>query len=167
MKKLLLISIVLSLVCVVKAQTTYSVAAPTLEEKYNMTKILLNNNVLSLITVAKSDGITAEALGKKSGKIFAAVWDENGGFEPYVNFLLYAWACSADNVQIIEQSNEKLVVMISSMYEPVEVEGELFGTTVEDYTTFYNAMLNEIAVHYDKSFEMTWGAEGYRIVISK
>ena len=167
MKKLFILSIVLFLVCAAKAQTEYSVPAPTLEEKFNMTKMLLNNNILSLITVAKSDGMTAAELGKKVGTIFASVWDENGGFEPYVNFLLYAWACSTDDAQIIEQSNEKLVLTISSMYQPLEDQGALFGSSVEDLTAYYNAMLNEIAVHYDRSFEMTWGEDGYRIVITK
>jgi hypothetical protein len=37
---------------------------------------------------------------------------------------------------------------------------------VEDFTAYFNAMLNEIAVHYGQSQEMTRGEEGYRIVIT-
>ena len=167
MKKLFLLSIVLSLVCATYAQTGFSVPTPTLEEKNNMNKMLLNNNILSLITAAKSDGTTATELGKKIGAMFASVWDENGGFEPYVNFLLNAWACSTDDPQIIEQTNEKLVLTISSMYQPLEDQGILFGSSIEDFTAYYNAMLNEIAAHYGRSLEMTWEEEGYRIVITK
>ncbi len=166
MKKIFLISIVLSLGCAINAQSTFSVPTPTLEKKYNMTKMLYNNNVLALITVAKNEGMTAEELGKKSGALAIPFWDENGGFEPYVNFLLYAWACSAEDVQIIEQSDEKLVVTVSSMYRAIEDQGVLLGSSVEDYIAFMNAMLNEIATHFDRSFEMTRGEEGYRIVIT-
>ena len=127
----------------------------------------MNNSILALITVAKNEGMTAEELGKKSGAVFIPAWDENGGFEQFVNFVLFSWACTADDVQIIEQSNEKLVVMISSMYQPIEDQGVLFGSSVEDYTAFFNAMMSEIAVHYDRSFEMTWGEGGYRIVITQ
>ena len=167
MKKFFLVIMVLSLVYATQAQTEYSVPAPTLEEKFDMTKLLLHNNVLALITVAKNEGMTPAELGRKSGEIFASFWEENGGFEPYVNFLLYAWACSAEDVRIIEQSDEKLVVMISSMYRTVEDEGVLFGSSVEDNVAFNQAMLNEIAVHLDRSLEMTWGEEGYRIEITK
>jgi len=166
MKKLCLFTVFLLLVYVASAQTKFTMPVPTLEQKYNVTKMLYYNTILGLITAAKNDGMSAAELGKKSGAVFVPVWDENEGFEPFVNFLLNSWACSADSVQIIEQSNEKLVVMVSSMYKPLENQGVLFGSSVEDYTAFINAMLNEIAVHYGHSYEMTKGEEGYKIVIT-
>ena len=87
MRILFLISILVSFVCATHAQTEFSVPTPTMEEKYNETRRLLNNCILSLITVAKSEGMTAEELGKKSGEVFVPVWDENTGFEGYVNFI--------------------------------------------------------------------------------
>ncbi len=167
MKKICLLSIALILVCAANAQTEFTVPTPTTEQKFNWTKMVMNNSNLSFITVAKNEGITAEELGKKIGAIFVPVWDENGGFEPFVNFMLRSWACYADSVQIIEQSDEKLVVMYSSMYKPLENQGVLFGSSVEDYITYYNAMWNEIAVHYNRSIEMTRGEKGYRIVITR
>lgn len=166
MKKYALLTVVLFAVCAVNAQTDFSVPAPTMEQQYNVTKMLYYNTFLGVITAAKNDGMSAVELGKKTGAVFVPVWDENGGFEPFVSFMLNAWACTAENVQIIEQSNEKLVVMISSMYKPLEDQGVLFGSSVEDFTAFFNAMMNEIAVHYGKSFEMRWGEEGYKIVIT-
>jgi hypothetical protein len=166
MKKLYLLSILLSLVCAIHAQTDYSVPTPTMEQKFDVTKMHMYNITLAQITVAKGDGMTAAELGKKVGAMFIPAWDENGGFEPYVEFILNGWACTADDVQIIEQTNEKLVVMISSMYQPIENQGVLFGSSVEDLTAYFNAMLNEIAVHYGRSLEMTRGEEGYRIEIT-
>ena len=167
MKKLFLLSILLSVVCATHAQTEFSVPAPTLEEKNNMNKMLMHNNLLGLITVAKNEGTTAEELGKKSGTLAFPYWDENSKFEQFVNFALYAWACMAENVQIIEQSNEKLVVMFSSMYQPLEEQGVFLGTTIEDYTAFHNAAMSAVAIHLGYTFEMTWGEEGYRAVITK
>ena len=137
-----------------------------MEQKFNTTKMHMNNILLAHITVAKDDGMTAAELGKKVGAMFIPAWDENGGFEPYVNFIIYGWACTADDVQIIEQTNEKLVVTISSMYQPIEDEGVLFGSSLDDFTAYFNAMLNVIAVHYGRSLEMTRGEEGYRIEIT-
>ena len=167
MKKLCLIPIMLSFVCATNAQMEFSVPTPTLEEKYNVTKMLMNNNILGLITVAKSDGMTAEELGKKGGAVFFPYWDENSEYEQFVNFALHSWACIADDVQIIEQSNEKLVVTFSSLYHPLEEQGVLFGSSVEDFTAFFNAMMSAIAVHLGYSFEMKKGEEGYRVVFTK
>jgi len=166
MKKIYLLSIVLSIVFASHAQTTFTIPTPTMDQKLDMAKMLYNNTVLSLITVAKSEGITAEEFGKKCGAVFVPIWDANGGFEPFVKFLLNSWACSADGVQIIEQSSDKLGDMVLSMYQPLEEQGVLFGSSVEYYIAFFNAMLSEIAVHYGHSFEMTRGEEGYKIVIT-
>ncbi len=111
MKKLFLITIVLSFVCAANAQTVFSVPTPTAENRStDQTRALLYNNILALITVAKDDGITAEELGRKLGKKFP--WDENSTFEQLVNFMLFSWACMSDSVKIIEQSNEKVVITV-------------------------------------------------------
>ena len=87
-------------------------------------------------------------------------------FSVFSRIVLY-WACMADSIKIIEQSNEKIVITLSSMYQPLENQGDFFGTSVEDYTAFFNAIMSAIAVHLGFSFEMTWGEEGYRIVITR
>jgi hypothetical protein len=166
MKKLCLLAIVLFIVCATYAQTEYSVPTPTMEEKFDMTKMVMNNSFLAHIAVAKSAGMTAEEFGRRSGAIFIPVWDENGGYGPFVNFALYNWACSSNGVQIIEQSDEKLVVLVSSIYQPVEEQGFLFGSSVEDLIGYYNGVMNAISNHYGQSFEMTRGEEGYIIVIT-
>ena len=167
MRKLFLISILVSFVCATHAQTEFSVPTPTMEEKYNGTKFILNNCILTLITVAKSEGMTAEELGKKCGDVFIPAWDENTGFEEFVNFALFAWTRFSDDVQIIEQSNEKVVITFSHVYQNLEEQGVLFGSSVEDYTTFFNVMNKVVAGHFGLSYNMTWGEKGYRIEITK
>lgn len=167
MRKLFLIAILVSAVCATHAQTEFTVPTPTMEEKYNGTKFILNNCILTLITVAESEGMTAEELGKKCGDVFIPAWDENTGFEGFVNFALFAWTSFSSDVQIIEQSNEKVVITFSHMYPDLEDQGILFGSSVEDYTTFFNAMNKVVAGHFDLSYNMTWGEEGYRIAITK
>lgn len=166
MKKIFLLAILLSGVFATYAQTEYSVAAPTMEEKYNMTKMVMYNTFLTHITVAKNAGMTAEEFGRKSGAIFIPAWDENGGYDQFVNFVLYDWACSADGVEIIERSDEKLVVMVSSFFQPLEEQAVLFGSSVEDIIGYFSGVMNVIAEHYNQSFEMSYGEEGYRIVIT-
>jgi len=167
MKKICLLSIGLFLVCAVNAQTKFSVPTPTMEEKYNTTKSLMNNTMLALITVAKSEEMTVEELGKKVGALAFPYWDENSEYEQLVNFTLNFFVCSADSVKIIEQSNEKVVIIVTAFYELLENQGVHFGSSIEDYTAFFNAIMSAIAVHLGYSFEMTWGEKRYRIVITK
>ena len=166
MKKNLLLSIVLFLVSAVNAQTEFSLPTPTMDQKFNSAKIHFDNTTLALLTVAKGEGITAVELGKKVGEIFIPTWDEIGGFEQFVKFQLNSWACLGEGVQIIEQSNEKLVVVVSSINRPLENQGIYFGSSIEDYTAYFNAMLNEIAAHYGRSIKMTKEEVGYRIVFT-
>jgi len=167
MKKICLLSIALFLVCTVNAQTEFTVPTPTYEEKYNTVKPLMFNTLLSLITVTKNDEITAEELGKKAAVLAFPYWDENSEYDQFVNFSINWFACIGEDVKLIEQSNEKIVIMVSSIYKRLEDEGSVFGTSVEEYTAFLNAIMSEIAAHIGYSFEQTWGEEGYRIVITK
>lgn len=141
-----------------QAKSELSVPAPTIEQKYNMTKIRLKNNVLGLITAAKKDGITAAKLGKKSATEFFPVWEENGEYDQFVQFLLNAWSISCYNVKIIDKSDDKLLVKVSSIYKQLENKGELYGSTIEDYTAFFNALANEIAVQFDQSIKYIQGS---------
>lgn len=166
MKKICLFSVAFLLACAVHAQTVYSVPTPTMEQKFNSAIMHFDNTTLAQITVAKNNGMTPSELGKRIGEVFIPAWDENGGFEPFVQFIINGWACLGEGVQIIDQSDKRLVVMVSSLYRPVEDQGVLFGSSVKDLTAYFDAMLNEIATHYGKSLEMTWGEEGYRVEIA-
>ena len=165
MKKLFLLTIVLSIVCATHAQTTFTVPTPTAEQKYNTTRALLYNNILALITVAKDDGITAEELGRKLGKKFP--WDENSTFEQLVNFMLNSMACMSDGVKIIEQSNEKVVFTIPYIYPQLEERGVIYGSTVEDLVAYWDGWFEEMLKPAGLSCDWTWGEEGMKFVITQ
>ena len=167
MRKICLLSFVLFIACATYAQTEYSVPTPTLEEKYDSTRWLMNNYILSCISVAKSDGMTAEDFGKKSGKVFVPLWDENTGFEQIVNYMLDYWAWLADDVQIIEQSNEKVVITIPHIYPWLEDEGVLVGVSLEEFLEYLNTVHVAVFNHFDVGFDLTRGEEGFKTVITQ
>lgn len=167
MKKLFLLSIVFSIVSVSHAQTTFSVPTPTMEQKYNSTRWLMNNYILSSISVAKSDGMTAEEFAKKSGEVFVPLWDENTGFEEIVKYMLDYWAWLADDVQIIEQSKEKIVITIPHIYPWLEDEGVLVGVSLEEFLEYLNTVHATVFNHFDVGFDLTMGEEGFKTVITQ
>lgn len=163
MKKLFLLSIVLSLVCAINAQTTFTVPTPTMEQKLNTSRDIMNNYILACINAAKSSGMTVEEFGMKCGEAFIPAWDKDTGFDQIVNFSLYYWTCLVDDVQIIEQSNEKVVITIPHLDLRLEEQGVLFGISLEDFITYSNAASKTVFDHFDVGSEMTRGEEGYRI----
>lgn len=167
MKKFFLISIVLSLGCAAYAQAEFSVPTPTLEQKYNRTRWLMNNYILSCISVAKSDGMTVEEFGKKGGEVFLPFWDENTGFEQIVDYMLDYWAWLSNDVQITEQSNEKVVIKVSHIYPWLEDEGFLAGVSLEEFVDYINVLHATLFNHFDVGFDLTRGEEGFNTVITQ
>jgi hypothetical protein len=167
MKKIFLFSLLLSIVLGSNAQTKFSVPVPNMEQKYNSTRALLYNNILALINIAKSDGMTADELGKKSGALFFPYWDEHNTFEQYVNFSLSSWAFMSDSVKIIEQSNEKVVFTFPHIYPALESQGVLVGSSLEDLIAYFDALMGAIAKRINLSCDITWGEEGMKTEIAK
>jgi hypothetical protein len=165
MKKIFLFSLLLSIVLASNAQTKFSVPVPNMEQKYNRTRALLYNNILALINIAKSDGMTADELGKRAGDVF--IWDEDTTFEQFVNFSLSSWAFMSDSVRIIEQSNEKVVFTFPHVYPALERQGALVGSSLEDLIAYFDAMMGAIAKTLNLSCDITWGVEGMKTEITK
>jgi hypothetical protein len=167
MKRIFLVSILLSLVCAANAQTTFSVPSPTLDEKYSLAKNFMYNNILTAVAVTKNAGMTAEELGKKCGEIYAPAWDAETGFNEFVNAVIYHYSCLSDNLQIIEQSKKKVVLIASPIYPILENRGVFFGTSIEELVVFLNSVYSEIANHFNLNCNMTWVEEGLKIVMTQ
>lgn len=127
--------------------------------------MVLYNNILALIDNAKSNGMTPAELGRSIGEKFP--WDENATYEQLVNFMLTATASLTDSVQIIEQSNEKIVFTAPHIYPNLENQGVIYGSTVEELIEYWDAMMRAIADPLGLNCEWTWGEEGQKIEISK
>ena len=167
MKKLFLLSIVLSLVCATHAQTGFSVPARTLQQKYNTSRMIMNHYIASCINIAKSDGMTAEEYGKKCGEAFIPVWDENTGFEGCVEWMLTYWTNLSDDAPIVEQSEGKVAITVPHIYPVLENRDEFLGVSLEEYIAFVKAAHVALFNHFDVGFDLTKEEEGFKTVISK
>lgn len=167
MKKLCLLAIALCTVCVTHAQTEFSVPDITIEEKLDAAKALMYRNIGSAIVEAKAGGMTAEEYGKKLGRQWFPVWDNNPGFEQLVNFSIWSWAALTDEVKILEQSADKVVYLVPSLSRELEEAPLLESFSIEDMVAFFDGMMSEIAAHLGFSMKLTWGDEGMKAVISR
>jgi len=163
MKKVFLFSTLLFIVCAINAQTEFSVPTPTMGQKLNMTKMVMNNYIINFISVAKSDGMTAEEIGKKSGEVFISAWPENTGFEQIVNFALDYWTSSQDSVKIVEQSKEKVVITVPHIDARLENRDDFMGVSLEEFIAYMKATNIVVCNHFDVGYDITWGDEGLKI----
>ena len=167
MKKLCLLAIALCTVCATHAQTEFSVPDFTLEQKYDATKALMNRNICSAIVVAKAEGMSAEEFGRKNGRLWIPNWDKSTEFEQFVDFAIWAWAVLTDEVKILEQSANKVVLLVPSLSKELEEEPVLDAFSIEDLVAYYDGIMQEIATHLDFNMKMSWGDQGMKAVISK
>ena len=166
MKKILLFSVSLLIVLATSAQTKFSVPVPTLEQKYNLAKAFMYNNVLIGINVAKSVDMTVEEYAKKCGA-FTAGWDKEMGFEQFANIVLRQWSCLSDSVQIVEQSGDKLVFTVSSLYSPLEKQGVIYGTSYEEFVQWSDIVYGGIADYLNLNCKTKKLLKGIEVQITK
>ncbi len=167
MKKLFLLSILLSIVCATHAQTEFSVPDLTIEQKFDAAKALMYRNICSAIVEAKTGGMTAEEFGRNIGRQWNPVWDNNPGFEQFVGFSIWSWAVLSEEVKIMEQSADKVVVLVPSLSEELEEAPILESFSIEDLVAYFDGMMGEIATHLDFNMKITWGDQGMIAVITK
>jgi hypothetical protein len=167
MKKILLFSVLLLIVCAASAQTKFSVPVPTMEQKYNLAQAFMYNNVLVGINVAKSAGMTAEEYSKKCGAVFAPAWNKDMGFDQFVNTVLYHWSCLSDSLKIIEQSDEKVVFTVQHIYPQLENQGVLLGTSFEELVQHWDIVYGAIADYLNLNCKTTKVQKGVEVSITQ
>lgn len=167
MKKLCLLAIALCTLCATQAQTEFSVPDITIEQKFDAAKALMYRNICSVIVEAKTGGMTPEEFGRKIGRQWFPVWDNNPGFEQFVGFSIWSWAALSDEVKILEQSVDKVVVLVPSLSKEIEEAPMLESFSIEDLVAYFDGMMSEIATHLDFSMKMTWGDQGMKAVITR
>jgi len=167
MKKLCLLAIAVCTVCAAHAQTEFSVPDLTIEEKFNAAKALMYRNICSAIVEAKNGGITPEEFGNKIGQQWLPVWDNNPEFGQFVGFTIWSWAALSDEVNILEQSADKVVVQVPSLSKELEEAPILESFSIEDLVAYFDGMMGVIATHLDFNIKMSWGDQGMKAVISR
>ena len=167
MKKLCLLAIALFTVCTSYAQTELSVPDLTIEEKFDVAKAMMYRNICSAIVEAKNGGMTPEEFGKIIGRQWIPVWDKSTGFEQFVGFSIWSWSALSDEVKILEQSADKVELLVPSVSKELEEEPVLESFSIEDLVAYFDGMMGEIARHLDFSMKISWGDKGMSMVITR
>jgi hypothetical protein len=60
-------------------------------------------------------------------------WGEDATFQQLAGFVERSMACTADRVNVIERSDDKVVIIVPHLNAPLENQGVIYGSTVEDF----------------------------------
>jgi hypothetical protein len=167
MKKVFLFTTMLFIVCAANAQTEFTAPTPTPEQKYNLARAWWYNTLLTSISVAKAEGITVEEFSKKSGEKYAAIWNAETGFNQFTNNMLFYMSCVSDSINIVEQSEVKVVFISSPIYPPLANQGILFGTSLEEVVSCFDLIYSEIANRFNLKCNVTLVDGGLHFEISQ
>lgn len=167
MKKLALLTIILSFSFLLNAQEKYSVPEVTVDQKME----ILYNHVIAYnvtgISFAKSQGVSALDYGKYIGKMFIPFWDPANGPESFANGIIYILAGMHPNneMQIISQDENMLKFKLKNvtMYF---ADGPFLGVSSEEFIDCSFGILSVLSNHMGLDFSHKL-KDGWYIVVLK
>ena len=174
MKKLISISIILFVAVFSYSQTAISVPEIPLENKYELARAFMYNNMCTAINIAKTEGKTAEEYGILLGNLYKASWPEEKNFEEFAHDCIYHLVClsgkmdsESPSVDLTNQSENKIVFAVSDLHPNLVEQGEMWGTSFEELIQCWEAVYNQIAGKYNLNYTMEMDGDKVRVTIRK
>ena len=137
MKKIIFTLFLSFVVVSISAQEAFIVPELSLTEKLEFMVGETDGFVLSSISYAKSEGKSVEDVASYTGKLFAELWDKDGGFNALVNGVLHNIVCINGKAVILEQSETMVKISTSAFYPYLQKRGSLFNVTYDEYVKFH------------------------------
>lgn len=169
MKKLIAFVCVSLIALAVVAQGKFVVPTPTDLEKYQSSAWQWNAAYIVLINYAKSLGKSAEDAGSSVADIVKLAWNKEIGYDGFVKSMLYNWVTFVPQgaVEIKEQSDQKIIFLVSNFYAPLKDALTVYDVTYEDYLKFLNNYILQIAEHLGLNYSQKNTEEGLFVTIEK
>lgn len=165
MKKLDLLIIAILFAWVTSAQTTFTVPERTTEQQYQRVVWVFHYNLTIAINYAKSTGQTVEDLGRYYGDIYKLTWPKDGSFQTFVEGNLLNLTDFSDKVEIVSQSENKVVLKVYNLYKYLHDKGSDYGVTYEEYIQFFQSSHNQIADYMDCTIEFNIVNDGVEVIL--
>ena len=131
----------------VNSQGVFAVPTPTDTQKYQLMSFKWNISALNQISFAKSIGKTAEDIGKFVGEQNRALWNKDAGFNGFVEGILNTFVALSPygTVEIIEQTNNKVVLKVTQLYAELKEKGTIYNITYGEYLKFLETIVSRLS----------------------
>jgi len=157
MKKLLSCAICLIFISNVFGQEKFTIPERTPEQKHQTTMFQYHAMVAAGIHFAKSQGISPYEYGKYVGDLVAQTWNNENGFDRYVNITIFSlenFRTDADiPLEIIEKDDSSVIIKFSA-----EISGKYYpegnpSASFNDVLHFWQGMHERFADKLGCSFK--------------
>ena len=114
MKKLLSIAICLIFIGSAFGQEKFTIPERTYEQKHNRTMYQFWSFYAAGINFAKSQDVSSYEFGKYIGNLYASSWNNENGFDGFVNGMIYNWEnfkTDADEQMVIKEKDDGSVII--------------------------------------------------------
>ncbi|MEN8123330.1 MAG: nuclear transport factor 2 family protein [Bacteroidota bacterium] len=136
-------------------------------EKLQTAKNLCYNNIIAGIAFAKSQGLSVEDYAKWQGELWKTVWDKEVGFNGLVDFAISSWTALSGQIEILNQSENNLVIKVSDIYPELKTSEGLLNVTYDELMTWTEEMMIPISEYLGCSFSLLIKDDGVEIIINK
>jgi hypothetical protein len=168
MKKIALVLFIVIIAGTAIAQGKYSVPKTTDDKKVE--RLIYQKNIMigSYVSYAKSIGKSPEEVGAFTGNLYTSTWNKEEGFDGLVDGLLNILNSYMNGeIKIIEQSNNKVVILGNSIFPDLKKKGVVFNMTYPEFLKFQNALFGKIADYMGASSKIMDTKEGVVITLEK
>ena len=145
MKTTTLLFVAILMAWATTAQTTFTVPERDAEKYYPRASFIIHYSQTVALSYAKSMGQSAEEFGNYCGDLYKLTWNSNAGFNHFVKGTMYNLDVLSDGVEIVSQSEQKVVLRAKNFYSKLQKTGMMYDISYDDYIQFMQASHNRIA----------------------
>ena len=169
MKRLVAIMSVSLLAMTAVAQGKFTVPILTDIQKYQLAALNWNGSYLIHISYAKSLGKPVADAAKFAGDQLKGTWLREGGFDSFAHGILYLMVSMVPygSIEIIEQTDNKLVYKVTGLYSELREGGSIFNVTWEEYIKFLEIVISRQAEYMGTKYSQEDTDEGLIVTLSK
>lgn len=167
MKTLTIILIAILIALTTSAQTTISVPQYPDSVKHKVAVSLCWNNILMAVNFAKSQGMTVEEYGKYAGQQAIPYWSMDMEFKQFAYNFIGSWAIMSKGVEILSQTDNKIVFRIAKVYPMIEEQESFVSVTFKELITYMEALYIQICDHLGLKLKLEITPEGVISSIEK
>lgn len=151
----------------ITADGSFTVPSLTHAQKVQRANMLCYNNIIAGIDFAKSQGVSIEEYAKYQGERWKDAWDPAVGFEGIVDFIITSNIAWAENVEILNQSDNSITIRVSQLYPELIEMGDLLGVTHDELMVWLKEMMIPICEYLGCSFSLEPVDEGNEITLER
>lgn len=145
----------------------YDIPQRTFQNRHQALLYQITGAFTGALNIAKQNGISAEDFGRQLGQLYKHSWNKEAGVAGYIRGMLFnsvSFSYAPADVEIISQSNTSIEYKWKMGSELVFKDGQLFGTSLDDFYAFFYGVMDPISEYLGATYEQKRLEDGWLLV---